>query len=506
MRPSHYHTRTRFELTERQRDVLERIARGQTNRQIADALGITLDGAKFHVSEILAKLEVSTREEAADWWLEQNSVRGRFARFPLIAWLTGLPRAAAIAAGGVAVACLAVAAIAVTVIVAGGDSDTTATPTLPPATSSPTATVVAIGDPALEGTLAALQSGDTDTVMPLVRYPELPCSADPPGVVCPVGTAAGTPIPAFNIVTCEGGFAPDAAGALPYVTRGLANGPALYGIATGESLDQRWEAAALAAGGWIVVLQQAPSGPATVWVLDSGAHVVAVDLGCGDTSASRLVSGLLPNIQWVVAPGNAQATPLPTPAPSAAAARETLRRSDAAMANVGFIRVEQTDTGANSQHPGEIEVWQYEDGQVRIAAGGGDACTWFPSGSGAGRSPAFSERSQGGVDSTSPMSGTLPDAFEQRTDAYDGHDVYVVSYHFKAPSIDGLYDVWETDWIDRNSYRLVRYEQISSYSNGGAEDHVDAIVTFPPEGLLRDCPTMPTVSIAALQPLAAAVP
>jgi hypothetical protein len=84
--------------------------------------------------------------------------------------------------------------------------------------------------------------------------------------------------------------------------------------------------------------------------------------------------------------------------------------------------------------------------------------------------------------------------------------VYVVSYHFKAPSIDGLYDVWETDWIDRNSYRLVRYEQISSYSNGGAEDHVDALVTFPPEGLLRDCPTMPTVSIAALQPLAAAVP
>lgn len=75
MRPSHYHSRTRDELTERQRQVLDLIARGKTNPQIADALGMTLDGAKFHVSEILAKLDVPTREEAAEWWRREHSFR-----------------------------------------------------------------------------------------------------------------------------------------------------------------------------------------------------------------------------------------------------------------------------------------------------------------------------------------------------------------------------------------------------------------------------------------------
>ena len=38
---------------------------GLTNEEIAHRLGITLDGAKYHVSQILSKLGVATREEAA---------------------------------------------------------------------------------------------------------------------------------------------------------------------------------------------------------------------------------------------------------------------------------------------------------------------------------------------------------------------------------------------------------------------------------------------------------
>ena len=57
-------------LTARQWEVLELLREGLTNEQIADRLGISLDGAKFHVSEILGRLGLSSREEAAAWWPE----------------------------------------------------------------------------------------------------------------------------------------------------------------------------------------------------------------------------------------------------------------------------------------------------------------------------------------------------------------------------------------------------------------------------------------------------
>jgi RNA polymerase sigma factor (sigma-70 family) len=52
------------ELTERERDVLELLAKGHTNRQIADQLGITANTVKKHVDHILQKLQVSTRAAA----------------------------------------------------------------------------------------------------------------------------------------------------------------------------------------------------------------------------------------------------------------------------------------------------------------------------------------------------------------------------------------------------------------------------------------------------------
>ena len=56
------------ELNDRQREILGLIERGHTNREIAEMLGISLDGAKWHVSEILSKLGLSSREEAAEYW------------------------------------------------------------------------------------------------------------------------------------------------------------------------------------------------------------------------------------------------------------------------------------------------------------------------------------------------------------------------------------------------------------------------------------------------------
>jgi len=47
-------------LTPRERAVLGLVRLGLTNKEIAERLGITLDGAKYHVSQILAKLGVAT--------------------------------------------------------------------------------------------------------------------------------------------------------------------------------------------------------------------------------------------------------------------------------------------------------------------------------------------------------------------------------------------------------------------------------------------------------------
>jgi DNA-binding NarL/FixJ family response regulator len=55
----------RFGLTEREREVLRLLAAGQSNPEIARALFISAKTASVHVSNILAKLGVSGRVEAA---------------------------------------------------------------------------------------------------------------------------------------------------------------------------------------------------------------------------------------------------------------------------------------------------------------------------------------------------------------------------------------------------------------------------------------------------------
>lgn len=60
------HARPRHEhLTARELDVLTRIAHGQTNREIAADLGLGEETVKTHVSNVLAKLGVSDRTQAA---------------------------------------------------------------------------------------------------------------------------------------------------------------------------------------------------------------------------------------------------------------------------------------------------------------------------------------------------------------------------------------------------------------------------------------------------------
>jgi NarL family two-component system response regulator LiaR len=62
------------DLTERESDVLLLITRGYTNRQIAIDLAITPATVKFHVGNILSKLNVSSRTEAVVKALQHNLV------------------------------------------------------------------------------------------------------------------------------------------------------------------------------------------------------------------------------------------------------------------------------------------------------------------------------------------------------------------------------------------------------------------------------------------------
>ena len=53
-------------LTPRQQEVLTLVREGLTNPEIGERLGISRDAAKFHVSEIITRLGVTTRHEAAE--------------------------------------------------------------------------------------------------------------------------------------------------------------------------------------------------------------------------------------------------------------------------------------------------------------------------------------------------------------------------------------------------------------------------------------------------------
>ena len=61
-------------LTTREQDVLEHIAAGLSNRQIASALGISEHTVKFHVSALLGKLGVSSRAAAVRHGLRRGLV------------------------------------------------------------------------------------------------------------------------------------------------------------------------------------------------------------------------------------------------------------------------------------------------------------------------------------------------------------------------------------------------------------------------------------------------
>jgi DNA-binding CsgD family transcriptional regulator/Tol biopolymer transport system component len=128
---------TDFGWTKRQREVLSLLTAGKTNADIAAALSISRDGAKWHVAEILSKLHASSREEAAEYWRRYNGMAPRFARvFRALIASTATHWIAGGAASGAIVAALILGGAALRGASEAPISNTSSTPT-PAPTASP---------------------------------------------------------------------------------------------------------------------------------------------------------------------------------------------------------------------------------------------------------------------------------------------------------------------------------------------------------------------------------
>ncbi|HEX6031442.1 MAG TPA: helix-turn-helix transcriptional regulator, partial [Tepidiformaceae bacterium] len=163
--------RTDYHWTERQRQVLDLMARGKTNGEIGEALGISLDGAKWHVSEILSKLQAESREEAAEYWRRYNGLAPRFARvFRGIAGVAALRwAAAAVAASAVIGATVAaIAWLSADEDVPGSGDPTPPTTPTPAVSPTPGPSTVPTAGP--QGFVDLQQGGDGQLPPGIVVY------------------------------------------------------------------------------------------------------------------------------------------------------------------------------------------------------------------------------------------------------------------------------------------------------------------------------------------------
>lgn len=152
-------------LTPRQHEVLELLAKRRSNQEIADKLGISLDGAKWHVREVLQIYGVGSREEAAERFRIEHGLPRRLWRMTWSAVNVALVLGAAVLA-------LVVAAVLIGVNLRGDEEQPAAnvspaasatSATVPTSTTTPGATVSApsraTGQAFLDSVTSRLESG-----------------------------------------------------------------------------------------------------------------------------------------------------------------------------------------------------------------------------------------------------------------------------------------------------------------------------------------------------------
>lgn len=165
----------------RQREILDLIERGDTNQEIADHFEMTLAGAKWHVSDLLSKLGLSSREEMAEFWAWHRSRRRGWPRALVAGPVLRLVAAAAV---------LAPAALLLGVWFWGNDDGSppagAAAPATPPPTAPTASLAASVPLPAAggEGLLAYIATNGDLMVKPM-----------PSGAPVAVRAGAGTRTP-----------------------------------------------------------------------------------------------------------------------------------------------------------------------------------------------------------------------------------------------------------------------------------------------------------------------
>lgn len=287
--------------------------KGYTNARIAEALGISLEGAKWHVREILEVTGASSREEAAELWRVETGLPRRLWR---MTW-----RAGWVVAGLGAVAVASLALVAVLLALTGGDDDEagapgkdTATAKLSPTlTGRPTTapTPPATTAPTTASTPPKLQSPSRTTRVAFVDYvtahlesnvplqpadlsgQSLPCVFEVFNTApkCPAGAAEGSLVLSIITFQCEIGWneLTAAAGALTRPDDQLS----LDSILQSGMAYTRPPAVTAVPDYWMLFRNSAPALPAGFAVAIKDDKIVSFGRSCGtfESLATRRSEG-----------------------------------------------------------------------------------------------------------------------------------------------------------------------------------------------------------------------
>ena len=171
-------------LTPREWEVLAILSEGLTNEQIAEKLNITIHAARYHVSEILSKLGVSSRQEAAAWQREKARPLWAGALALLFTPAKHLPFGVATRAAGAAVAVAAAGGMGFLVwglVVTSGQDNENGEGLAGSFTATPTVIATATGTPYPFPTFTPAPS-PTPTPRPVVEGTgtPAPCLASSP--------------------------------------------------------------------------------------------------------------------------------------------------------------------------------------------------------------------------------------------------------------------------------------------------------------------------------------
>lgn len=326
------------QFTPRQRQVLNLLVRRYSNAEIAAELGVSLDGAKWHVREIMSILGAGTREDAAEFWREYNGLPARLRRVRAALFALPLVRPAAMAAGGLLVAGVLVAMVALlrdsnepdTTPAAGVSPTATTTQTQTPAPSrtlTPTATPTAEGPPAIpreplathpvgtrlgnsiiDAVINAFEQQDQAALMALVTPLQARCTtdgADYQRPACEAGVPAGTPVDVLFGIGCEGGWLDlslypstnwHPMVEAPYHLYAITDhsGPT-FGLAGGD-------VPVIDPGAWVIFVTNDLAQPEMAAVGVTAEGVIALAYSCSSYGIRTLVQYASPDATYLLAP------------------------------------------------------------------------------------------------------------------------------------------------------------------------------------------------------------